>query len=80
MYLELFPEDSEMRLVCSEPQHNEICIGSVKTVSRVGVMVRLRALTTDIVHDLVFSLPWNVGVRQDDLDAFPSRVVVKSKG
>ena len=35
------------------------------------------SLPPDVVHDLVLSLPGHVGVRQDDLDVAPARVVAQ---
>ena len=45
---------------------------------RVRVVVRLRALATDVVHDLVFALAGDVGVGENDLDALPARVIVQA--
>ncbi len=33
----------------------------------IGIVVWLCTLTTDVVHDLVFTFSWNVGIRQDHL-------------
>ena len=48
-----------------------------ETVFCVRIMIRLPPLSPDIVHDLVFSLPGDVGVRQDHLNVLPAWVVVQ---
>ena len=35
----LFSEDGEVRLVCRETEHDEVCVSTVETVVCVGVMV-----------------------------------------
>ena len=49
---ELFSEDGEVRLVCRQTQHDEVCVSTVETVVRVRVMVRGASLPTNIVHHL----------------------------
>ena len=53
--LELLPDDGEVWLVRRQAQHDEIGVGAAQTVVRVRVVVGLRALTPDVVHDLVLA-------------------------
>ena len=48
----LFSEDGEVRLVCRQTEHDEVCVSTVETVVGVGVMVRSVTLATNIVHHL----------------------------
>ena len=61
------PDDGEVRLVGGEPEHDEVGVGAAQDVVRVGVVVGLRALPPDEVHDLVLALARHVGVRQHHL-------------
>jgi hypothetical protein len=45
-----------------QSQHDEICVGSVEAVVGIGVVVRLTSLSTNVVHDLMLTLTWDVGV------------------
>ena len=42
--------------MCGQPQHDEISVGPLETVTSVGVVVRLTSLTMDVVHDLMLTL------------------------
>ena len=53
--LELLPDDGEVWLVRRQAQHDEIGVGAAQTVMRVRGVVGLRALTPDVVHDLVLA-------------------------
>ena len=53
--LELLPDDGEVWLVRRQTQHDEIGVGAAQAVMRVRVVVGLRALTPDVVHDLVLA-------------------------
>ena len=44
----------------------------------VRIVARLCPLSADVIHDLVFPFPGNVGVRQDHFDVLPARVAVQS--
>ena len=39
-----------------------LTVGTIETVMGVGVVVRLRSLSPDVVHDLVFPFSRDVGV------------------
>ena len=52
---ELLADDGEVGFVCSETQHDQIGVGPTQTVLRVRVVVGLRTLTSNVVHDLVLA-------------------------
>lgn len=60
--LKLLPQDSEVRLMCGQAQHDEVGICPIQTVVGVRVVVGLPTLTTNVVHDLVLSFSWYVGI------------------
>lgn len=64
----LLPEYGEVRLVCCQSQHDEIGISTIETMMSVGVVVRLTSLVTNEIHDLMFTLSRDVGIRQDHLE------------
>ena len=66
-WLELFPEYGEVWLMRGQTQHDQVCVSSIETVMSVGVMVGLTLLMTNEVHDLVFTLTWDAGIRQNHL-------------
>lgn len=41
-----------------EPQHDEVSVEPIQTVSGVGVVFLLALAVPDEFHDLVFPLPW----------------------
>ena len=53
--LELFTDDGEVGLVGGEAQHDEIGVCAAEDVVGVGIVVRLRTLPTDVVHDFVLA-------------------------
>ena len=53
-----------------QAQHDEVSVRPVQTMVGVGVMVRVAALSADVVHYLVFSLTWNIGIREDHLSVW----------
>mmetsp|Transcript_36973 Transcript_36973/g.72709 ORF Transcript_36973/g.72709 Transcript_36973/m.72709 type:complete len:240 (-) Transcript_36973:660-1379(-) len=65
-----FPDNIKMRLMRCQPQHDQVRISPVETVPHVRVVVRRRPLGPNEVHDLVFSFPWIVGIREDDLQVW----------
>ena len=50
-----------------QSQHDEVGVRPQQTMVGVGVMVRVAALSADVVHYLVLSLTWDVGIREDHL-------------
>lgn len=60
--LKFLSDDGEVDLVCGQAQHDEISVGATQNMLRVGVVVWLGALLTDEVHDLVLSLPRDIGI------------------
>ena len=52
VWFKLFSEDSEVRLVSCQTEHDEVCVSTIETVVCVGVMVRSASLPTNIVHHL----------------------------
>ena len=61
-----------------QTQHDQIGIGSAQHMLRIGVMVRLSALATNVIHDFVFSLARHIGIRENHLDVFPAGVIVQT--
>ena len=56
-----------MWLVCGQSQHDQVSVSPIQTVVGVGVVVRLTALSPDVVHYLMLTFTWHVGVRKDHL-------------
>ena len=52
---ELLADDREVGFVRGETQHDQIGVGPTQTVLRVRVVVGLRTLTSNVVHDLVLT-------------------------
>lgn len=52
---ELLPDDGEVWLVRGEAQHDQVGVCAAQTVVGVGVVVGLRALAPDEVHDLMLT-------------------------
>ena len=71
-------QDEEVRIVCCEPQHDQICVHSVQHVSSVWVVSRRRSLQPDVSHDLVLSFSGHFGVAENNLDAFPTALVTQT--
>ena len=44
----------------------------------VSVVARLSSLSPDVVHDLVFPLPRDIGIGEDHFDVLPARVGVQT--
>lgn len=61
------PDDGEIRLMRGQTQHDEISICSTEAMPRVWIVAWTCALLTDEVHDLVFTFPRHIGVRENDL-------------
>lgn len=59
-----------------QTEHYQIGVSSIQTVRHVGLVVLAGTLLSDELHDLVFALAWAVGVREDDDETFPERMVV----
>jgi hypothetical protein len=53
------PDHAEIGLVRAQPKHYQIRVRSVNAVTSVGVVRWLRALRSDKVEYLVFSLSWD---------------------
>mmetsp|Transcript_5204 Transcript_5204/g.15726 ORF Transcript_5204/g.15726 Transcript_5204/m.15726 type:complete len:354 (-) Transcript_5204:821-1882(-) len=56
------PEDVKVRLVRGERQHDEVSVQPVQHVPSVRVPSVQAPLPSDEVHNLVLTLPWDVGV------------------
>ena len=67
VWFKLLPQYSKVWLMSGQSKHEKVSIGTVQTVVSVGVMVWLAMLTTNKIHDLVFPLTWDIGVRQENL-------------
>lgn len=57
-----------MRLVCRQAEHDQVGVESVNDMLRVRVVRRMRALTTDVIHDLVLAFTRHGSVGDDDLE------------
>lgn len=64
----ILPQYSEVWLMSSEGEHDQIGVKTVDDVLGVGIVGRVRTLTTDVVHDLVLAFSGNRGVRDDDFE------------
>lgn len=73
-----FPKNVEVRFVCAQAQHNQICISTVNAMRGVSIVSRLCSLRPNEVQNLVFSLSWHTCIGEDDLDMRPPTVVVHS--
>ncbi len=72
--LDLLTQEAEVGVVTEQTQHDEVGIKTVKTVTNIGVVVRLRFAETNVLHDLVLTLTRDVVSREDDLHIAPIRV------
>ena len=72
------PNNVEMKLMCGQPQHDQIRISPIDTVPLVGVVPRGRPLPPYEVQNLVLALPGDAGIAEDDLETLPLGVVLKS--
>lgn len=64
----VFTKDFEVRFVSREGQHDQICVESVNDVTSVWVVrFRVGTLSTDEIHNLVFSFSRYRCIRDDDL-------------
>ncbi|KAH3671838.1 hypothetical protein OGAPHI_000024 [Ogataea philodendri] len=70
----IFTKHTEMRLVSSETQENQIGVQSVNTMGGVWVVFRVRSLRSDEIHDLVLAFSRNSGIADYNLQASPSRI------
>lgn len=57
-----FTQHVEVRLVCAEPKHNQVCVCSVNAVTDVWVVALLGTLGTDKVENFVLSFARNEGI------------------
>ncbi len=73
---DVFTQHFEVGLVGGEREHDEIGVEAVDDVFGVGIVFGMRALTTDVFHDLVLSFTGYAGIRDDDLNILPARVGV----
>lgn len=72
------PNNVEMQLMRSQPQHDQIGISPIDTVPLVRVVPRGRPLPPYEVQNLVLALPRDAGIAEDDLETLPLGVVLKS--
>ena len=63
-----------MRLVGCETQEDKIGIQAVDAVGGIRVILRIRTLRSDEVHDLVLTFTWDRGVTNDNLKVLPAGV------
>mmetsp|Transcript_70792 Transcript_70792/g.163664 ORF Transcript_70792/g.163664 Transcript_70792/m.163664 type:complete len:265 (+) Transcript_70792:2467-3261(+) len=63
--------------MCCQSQHDQVSVRAVQEVPNVWVILRLRTLQSDELHDLVLPLAGNICIREDDarLELLPQRVV-----
>ena len=59
---DLLTEQTEMRVVANETEHDQVGIETVETVAGVGVVTGLSLGFTDEVHNLVLSFSRDLGV------------------
>jgi hypothetical protein len=64
---DVLSKDFEVRLVGRQRQHDQIGVESVDDMLGIGVVLRMRPLTPNKVHNLVLSLSRDRRVRDDDL-------------
>lgn len=64
----VFTQHTEVGLVSGETEHDEISIETIDDMLCIGVVRRVRALTTNIVHDFVFSLSRYRSIGNDHLE------------
>ena len=73
---ESLPEDVEVGFVGAEAEHDEVSVGTVDAVRRVGVVRWLGSLRAYEVENFVFAFTWNKGIAEQDDEVFPKRVGV----
>mmetsp|Transcript_15317 Transcript_15317/g.31560 ORF Transcript_15317/g.31560 Transcript_15317/m.31560 type:complete len:290 (+) Transcript_15317:476-1345(+) len=77
-YAHLLPQQHELGLVAHQPKHDKVRVETVEDVLKPSVLVPVRVVLltpTDVVHNLVLALSWNIGTRKHHGRAiFPERV------
>lgn len=71
---DFFSQETKVRVVAEQTQHDKIGIEPIETMSGVGVVIRLSLVQSDELLDLVFSFSGYVMATENDLDASPVRV------
>ncbi|KAK4130897.1 hypothetical protein BT67DRAFT_205159 [Trichocladium antarcticum] len=77
---DIFTENAEVGFVGGKAQHDQIGVQAIDDMTGVGVMLGRVALRADEVHNLVFALAGDGGIRNDDLHLGPRRVRVELVG
>jgi hypothetical protein len=65
---DIFTEDLEIRLMGRKREHDQIGVKTVNDMTRVGIVLWVRALSPDPIHDLVLSLSGYRGVGNNDVN------------
>ena len=72
--LDLFPQQTKMRIVAQQTKHDEIRIQPVQAMSHVGVVIGLGTRQAYVLHDLVLAFSRDLVAGEDDGDFCPVRV------
>ncbi|KAK1239567.1 hypothetical protein MKX07_001021 [Trichoderma sp. CBMAI-0711] len=74
---DIFAQNSEVRFVRGESQHDEIGIQAIDDVAGVGIVVWGGALGSDEGHDFMFTFARHGSIRDDDLELSPGGIRVE---
>eukprot|EP00978_Attheya_sp_CCMP212_P046022 scaffold370362_cov24-Attheya_sp.AAC.1 len=69
-------KERKVGFVRHETQHNEIGVLPVHAVAGVGLVARLMAHVTNVLHNLVLSLTGHFVSRENDLEVAPQRILL----
>ena len=70
----MLTQQREVGLVSRQSEHDEVRILTTHAVLGHRVVVRLHLHGSNVAHDLVLALAWNLMAREHDLQALPHRV------
>ena len=73
--LDHLAEETEMRLVGDEREHDQVGVEAVQAVCLVGVPTGFAARPSDVLHDLVLALAANLVAGEDHGGSLPERVL-----
>ncbi len=76
VWLELLANDGKVGLMRGQSEHDEVRIGTAKNMLRIRVVIWLRSLLANVIHDFMLAFSRDVGIGEDNFDVSPSGIVV----
>jgi len=64
-----------MGFVCYQTEHDEIGVLPIDTMAVIGLVVRIVSHHSDVFHDFVLALPWNLVAAENYLEISPQRIL-----